>query len=95
MEPAARVAEPPTLVQTGNEYSETAITITWTPPAKNIDQSTPPWMENVRAFALGNVQFGDEDVIVQAWTIAPATTEVAQKLTLTHDVGSGRLRISR
>ena len=61
----------------------------------HIDQSTPPWMENVRAFALGNVQFGDEDVIVQAWTIAPATTEVAQKLTLTHDVGSGRLRISR
>lgn len=42
MEPAARVAEPPTLVKTGNEYSETAITITWTPPAKNIDQSTPP-----------------------------------------------------
>src|ERR1041385_3205350 len=42
MEPAARVAEPPTVVQTGNEYSETAITLTWTPPAKNIDQSTPP-----------------------------------------------------
>jgi hypothetical protein len=42
MEPAARVAEPPTLVQTGNEYSETAITVTWTAPARNIDQSTPP-----------------------------------------------------
>jgi len=41
MEPAARVAEPPTLVHNGNEYSETAITITWTPPSRNIDQSTP------------------------------------------------------
>lgn len=42
MEPAARVAEPPTLVQNGKEYSETAITITWTAPTQNIDQSTPP-----------------------------------------------------
>src|ERR1043166_161157 len=42
IEPAARVAEPPTLVQNGNEYSETAITIRWTAPTKNIDQSTPP-----------------------------------------------------
>jgi hypothetical protein len=41
MEPAARLAEPPTLVQTGNEYSETAITITWTAPSQNIDKSTP------------------------------------------------------
>jgi len=60
----------------------------------HVDQAPPAWLENVRAFALGNVQFGDDDVIVRAWTIAPATADVAQKLTLTHDVGSGRLRIS-
>ena len=41
MEPAAKVAEPPTVIKTGNEYSETAITITWVAPTKNIDGSTP------------------------------------------------------
>ncbi|HYW70211.1 MAG TPA: hypothetical protein VE961_04210 [Pyrinomonadaceae bacterium] len=39
LEPAAKVAEPPSL--TGNEYSESAITLNWTAPAKNIDGSTP------------------------------------------------------
>jgi hypothetical protein len=41
MEPAARVAEPPTIIKTGNEYSETANTITWEAPRKNTDASTP------------------------------------------------------
>lgn len=41
MEPAAKVAEPPTVIKTGNEYSETANTITWQAPMKNIDGSTP------------------------------------------------------
>jgi len=41
MEPAAKVAEPPTVIKTGTEMSETAITLTWAPPAKNIDGSTP------------------------------------------------------
>lgn len=39
MEPAARVAAPPTI--TGKEYSETANTITWEGPKANIDGSTP------------------------------------------------------
>ena len=39
IEPAARVAEPPTI--SGHEDSETAITIRWKAPAKNIDGSTP------------------------------------------------------
>jgi len=39
MEPAAKVAEPPTL--TGHEESETAITIKWDPPTQNTDKSTP------------------------------------------------------
>jgi fibronectin type 3 domain-containing protein len=42
MEPAAKVALPPTLTKTGSELSETAMTLTWTPPTKNIDDSTPP-----------------------------------------------------
>jgi fibronectin type 3 domain-containing protein len=39
MEPAAKVAEPPTV--TGHEDSERAITIKWDPPTRNTDQSTP------------------------------------------------------
>lgn len=41
LEPAVRVAKPPTLIATGKEISEDAITISWEPPAANIDGSTP------------------------------------------------------
>ena len=41
IEPSARIAQPPTLTSTGKELSESAITITWTPPTANIDGSTP------------------------------------------------------
>lgn len=41
LEPAARVAQPPTLIATGKEVLEDAITISWQPPAANIDGSTP------------------------------------------------------
>ncbi|HEX8710137.1 MAG TPA: fibronectin type III domain-containing protein [Pyrinomonadaceae bacterium] len=39
LEPAARIAEPPTVL--GQEVSERAVTITWQAPATNIDGSTP------------------------------------------------------
>jgi predicted phage tail protein len=39
VEPAARIAEPPTLLD--KELSSDAVTITWNPPASNIDGSTP------------------------------------------------------
>ncbi len=41
LEPAARVAQPPTLSATGKEVVEDAITISWQPSAANIDGSTP------------------------------------------------------
>src|SRR5207245_5836691 len=41
IEPAARNAKPPLVIETRKEVSETAITITWQPPAANIDESTP------------------------------------------------------
>ncbi len=41
IEPAARIAQAPTLIKTDNEVSENAITISWKPPAANIDGSTP------------------------------------------------------
>ena len=41
LEPAAGVALPPTMIATGKEATEEAITIAWQPPAANIDGSTP------------------------------------------------------
>jgi fibronectin type 3 domain-containing protein len=41
IEPAARVAQPPTLLETGKEVAEDGVTISWQPPAANIDGSTP------------------------------------------------------
>lgn len=41
IEPAARIALPPTLVGPA-EVSESVITIRWQPPAANIDNSSPP-----------------------------------------------------
>jgi predicted phage tail protein len=41
LEPAARIALPPTMITTGKEISEDAITISWQPPSANIDGSTP------------------------------------------------------
>jgi hypothetical protein len=41
MEPAAKVAEPPIIIKTGTEDSETANIITWEAPSKNTDGSTP------------------------------------------------------
>ncbi len=41
IEPAARIAEPPAIIKTGNELSESLITITWQAPKTNIDGSTP------------------------------------------------------
>jgi fibronectin type 3 domain-containing protein len=39
IEPAARIAAPPVI--TGDDLTESALTITWTAPATNIDGSTP------------------------------------------------------
>lgn len=41
LEPAARIAQAPTVISTGKEVSEDAITINWQPPAANIDGSAP------------------------------------------------------
>ena len=41
IEPAARIALPPTLMSTGKETSAEGVTISWEPPTANIDGSTP------------------------------------------------------
>jgi hypothetical protein len=41
IEPAARIAQPPTLLNTGKEVTEAGINLSWQPPAANIDGTTP------------------------------------------------------
>jgi fibronectin type 3 domain-containing protein len=41
IEPAARIAQAPVLLKTGKEINEEGITLSWQPPAANIDGSTP------------------------------------------------------
>jgi len=41
IEPAVRIAQPPTMQRTGKEVTEDAINLTWQPPVANIDGSTP------------------------------------------------------
>ncbi len=56
IEPSAKVAQPPTLTATGKEISETAITINWTPPAANIDGSTPVNLLGYNVYRLDESQ---------------------------------------
>lgn len=41
IEPAARIAQPPSLVATDKANTEEGVVLTWEPPAANIDGSTP------------------------------------------------------
>jgi fibronectin type 3 domain-containing protein len=56
MEPAAKVAEPPTIIKTGKEYSETALTITWEAPKANTDGSTPVNLLGYNIYRSGGTQ---------------------------------------
>ena len=58
IEPAARVAQPSTLIATGNEVSEDAITIAWQPPTANIDGSTPV---NLLGYNVYRLEEADSD----------------------------------
>jgi hypothetical protein len=56
IEPAARIALPPTLVTTGKEISEDAITLSWQPPAANIDGSTPVNLLGYNVYRMDEAQ---------------------------------------
>lgn len=43
------------------------------------------------AIPIGNVQ-GGEEVVVDAWSLAAPTESLAAKITLTHDLGVGRVK---
>ena len=59
IEPAARIAQPPTLIATGKEVGEDAITISWQPPAANIDGSTPV---NVLGYNVYRVEEAESEI---------------------------------
>ena len=59
LEPAARIALPPTMITTGKEVTEDAITITWQPPAANIDGSTPVNLLGYNIYRLTGEQDGE------------------------------------
>jgi len=56
IEPAARVAQAPTLESTGKEISETGINLTWQPPAANIDGSVPVNLLGYNVYRLNESQ---------------------------------------
>jgi fibronectin type 3 domain-containing protein len=59
IEPAARVAQAPTLNNTGKEVSENAITISWKPPTANIDGSTPV---NLLGYNVYRMEEGQDEI---------------------------------
>ena len=56
IEPSARVAQPPIIAATGKELTESAITINWTPPAANIDGSTPVNLLGYNVYRIDEAQ---------------------------------------
>jgi hypothetical protein len=68
IEPAARIAQAPTLIMSGNEASENAITISWKPPAANIDGSTPV---NLLGYNVYRMEEGEEETSEQPINSAP------------------------
>src|SRR6185295_12887643 len=59
LEPAARISQPPTMITTGKELSEEAITVAWQAPAANIDGSTPVNLLGYNIYRLTGEQNGE------------------------------------
>jgi hypothetical protein len=77
IEPAARIAQAPTLNKTEKEVSETAITISWAPPSANIDSSTPV---NLLGYNVYRMEEGEDEVSEQPLNKSPvAGTEYSDK----------------
>jgi hypothetical protein len=56
IEPAARIAQAPTLAATGKENTEEGVVLTWQPPAANIDGSTPVNLLGYNVYRLDEEQ---------------------------------------
>ena len=77
MEPAAKVANAPTVIKTGNEESESANTITWQAPTTNVDGSTPV---NLLGYNVYRITASQPDVELKPLNDQPVTaTHYADK----------------
>jgi fibronectin type 3 domain-containing protein len=77
IEPAARIAQAPTLNETGKEVSEDAITISWKPPTANIDGSTPV---NLLGYNVYRMEEAENEISETPINSAPvAGTEYSDK----------------
>lgn len=56
IEPSAKIAKPPTLINTGKEIQEDAITINWLAPDSNIDDSKPVNLLGYNVYRLDESQ---------------------------------------
>jgi hypothetical protein len=56
IEPAAKIARPPTLRETGKELTADAITISWSAPEANIDGSTPVNLLGYNVYRMDDTQ---------------------------------------
>jgi predicted phage tail protein len=65
IEPAARVAQPPTIISTDQEVAEDTITISWQAPTANIDGSTPV---NLLGYNVYRIEELDDPTREQAQT---------------------------
>ena len=70
IEPSARVAQPPVLVTTGKELTESAVTIAWQPPSANIDGSTPPNLLGYNVYRVDESQSDTGDTPLNSALIA-------------------------
>ncbi len=66
IEPAARIAQPPTLVSTGKEVKEESITITWQAPGANIDGSTPVNLLGYNVYRLDESQIDPSEAPINS-----------------------------
>jgi hypothetical protein len=77
IEPAARIAQAPTLNKTDKEVSEDAITISWKPSTANIDGSTPV---NLLGYNVYRMEEGQDQISDTAINSSPvAGTEYSDK----------------
>jgi fibronectin type 3 domain-containing protein len=77
IEPAARIAQAPTLNKTDKEVSEDAITISWKPPTANIDGSTPV---NLLGYNVYRMEEGQDEISETPINSSPvAGTEYSDK----------------
>ncbi len=84
IEPSARVAQPPTLVNTGKEISETGIALNWQPPAANIDGSTPPNILGYNVYRVGASQTEDAETSINT-ALIPGTRYIDRNFKFAED----------